>query len=115
MMQFHFEILWVSSQPIFQWKYIIYFYIRDAFLATFCTSFWKKVHNSKEIVNMQGLFVLTVGYVDMNTFPLISNTILLKKYILFIVCLYCLSVHFHSCCFYIQYHGGIREINSMLV
>ena len=61
-MQFHFEILWASSQPIFQWKYVIYFYIRDAFLATFCTSFWKKVHNSKEIVNMQGLFVCFDGW-----------------------------------------------------
>ena len=38
------------------------------FLTTFWTSFWKKVHNSKEIVNMQGLFVLTVGYVDMTTY-----------------------------------------------
>ena len=25
------------------------------------------------------------------------------------------SVHFHSCCFYIQYHRGIREITSMPV
>ena len=35
---------------------------------TFCTSFWKRVHNSKKIA--QGLFVLTVGYVDMTTYPL---------------------------------------------
>ena len=28
------------------------------------------MHNSKEIVNIQGLFVLTVGYVDMTTYPL---------------------------------------------
>ena len=25
-------------------------------------------------------------------------------------CLYYFSLHFHSCCFYIQYHGGIKEI-----
>ena len=29
-------------------------------------------------------------------------------------CVY-LSVHFHSCCFYIQYHRGIRAITSMPV
>ena len=29
-----------------------------------CSSFWKRVHNSKEIVNLQGLLVLTVGYVE---------------------------------------------------
>ena len=39
-------------------------------LTTFSTSFWKRVHNSKEIVNIQGLFVATVGYVDMTTYPL---------------------------------------------
>ena len=39
-------------------------------LTTFCTIFWKRVHNSKEIVNIQGLFVLTVGYVDMTAPPL---------------------------------------------
>ena len=33
-------------------------------LTTFCTSF-----NSKEIVNIQGLFVLTVDYIDMTTYP----------------------------------------------
>ena len=30
-------------------------------------------------------------------------------------CLYYLLAHFHSCCFYIQYHGGMREINPMPV
>ena len=53
---FDFEILWMSSQLIVQWNYIIYFYISGSFLTTFCTSFWKKVHNSKEIVNLQGSF-----------------------------------------------------------
>ena len=79
------------------------------FLTTFCTSFWKRAHSSKEVVNIQGLFVLTVGYVDMTTYP---PTILLKEYVLFIGCLYYLSVHCHSCCLYIQHHGGIREITS---
>ena len=36
-------------------------------------------------------------------------------YILFTDCLYYLPVHCHSCCFYIQLHGGIREITSMPV
>ena len=58
-----------SQLPV-QWNYIIYFHIRAFFLTTFCTNFWKRVHNSKEIVNLQGLFVLTVGYVDMKTYPL---------------------------------------------
>ena len=38
------------------------------FLATFFTDFWKRVHNSKEIVNLQGLFALTVSYVDIETY-----------------------------------------------
>ena len=42
-------------------------------------------------------------------------TILLKEYILFIGFLYCLLAHFHSCCFDIQYHGSVKEINSMPV
>ena len=79
------------------------------FLINFSISFWKRVHNLKEIVNIQGLFVLTVGYVDMTTYP---PTVLLKEYVLFIGCLYYLSVHCHSCCLYIQHHGGIREITS---
>ena len=45
---FDFEILWMSSQLIVQWNYIIFFYIWGSFLTTFCTSFWKKVHNSKK-------------------------------------------------------------------
>ena len=40
------------------------------FLITFCTSFWKVVHNSKEIVNLQVLFVWTVGYVNIKSYPL---------------------------------------------
>ena len=63
------------------------------------------------------MFVLTVGYVDIKT--ICTNKIFLyywkNIYILFIDCLYYLSVHFHSCCFYNQYHGCIREITSMPV
>ena len=45
-------------------------YSRFFFLTAFCTSFLKRVHNSTEIVNLQGLFVLTVCYVDIKTYPL---------------------------------------------
>ena len=71
------------------------------------------MHNLKEIVNLQGLFVLTIGYVDMTTYPLTKYYFTVKEYLLFVGCLYYLSAHFHSYCFYIQYHGGIREITSM--
>ena len=37
----------------------------------------------------------------------------MKEYVLFIGCLHYLSVHCHSCYFYIQHHGGIRVIASM--
>ena len=60
----------MSSQLIVQWNYVIYFHIRGSFLTTFCTSSWERVHNSKEIVNIQGLFVATVGYVDVTTYSL---------------------------------------------
>ena len=39
----------------------------------------------------------------------------MKEYTLFIGCLYYLPVHCHSCCFYIQNHGDIREMTSMPV
>ena len=83
---------------------MIYFHIQGSFSTTFCTSFWKRVHNLKKIVNLQGLLVLTVGYVDVKTYPLTKYY--LKDYISFIGCLHYLIVHFRSCCFYIQYHGG---------
>ena len=44
----------VQSQLIVQWSYIIYFHIRGVFLTTFGTSVCKRVHNSREIVNLQG-------------------------------------------------------------
>ena len=68
--QFDFEIRWISNQTIVQQNYIIYFHIQGSFLTTFCTSFWKRAHNSKEIVNIQGLFVLIIGYVVMKTYTL---------------------------------------------
>ena len=40
------------------------------FLTTFCASFWKIMHNLKEIINPKVSFVLTVGYVDNKTYPL---------------------------------------------
>ena len=60
----------MSSQPLVQWNYVIYFHIRCSSLTILCTSFRGKKHNSKEIVNMQGLFVLTADSVDMTTYPL---------------------------------------------
>ena len=81
-------------------------------LTPISTAFWKIAHNLKEIVNVQVLFVLTVGYINMTKE---SIAILLKEHILFTGCLYYLSVHCHSLCFYIQYHGGVTEITSMPV
>ena len=57
------------------------------FLTTLCIPFHKRVHYSKEIVNIQGLFVFTDGYVERTTYPLkkcyyFSTTI----NILFIAC-----------------------------
>ena len=49
-----FEILWMPSQPIIQRNYIIYeytFIFEVLFVITFCTSFQKRVHNLKEIVD----------------------------------------------------------------
>ena len=56
------------STQLIQWNYIVYFHIGGSFLTTFCTSFMKRLHNSKEIVNLLGLLVLTVGYVDIKTY-----------------------------------------------
>ena len=45
----------------------------------FCTSFWKRVHNSKKIVNLQGLFLLTVSYGDIKTYIRKESITLLLK------------------------------------
>ena len=105
----------MSNQLIVQWNYITHFHIRGSFLTTFCRSFWKRAHNSKEIVNIQGLFVLTVGYVDVTTYPLTKYYYIIERVYFFIRYLYYLSVRCQSCCFYIQYYGGIRDITSMPV
>ena len=55
------------SHAIVQWNCNIISYSRY-FLTTFCTSFTKRVHNSKETVTVQGLLVLTVGYLFISTF-----------------------------------------------
>ena len=59
----------MSSQPIVQWNYVMYFHIRGSFFKNFLHHLLKRVDNLKEIVNMQSLFVLTVVYVDMTTYP----------------------------------------------
>ena len=59
--------------------HMIYFHIQGSFLTTFCTSFWKRVHNPKEIVNPQGLFVLAVGYVDVKTYPLTKYSYIIER------------------------------------
>ena len=93
----------------------MYFHIRGYFFSNFLHQLLEKSAYLKKNVNLQGLFVLTVGYVDIKTYiHEQSITILLKEYILFMFCLYYSSVHFHSFCFYIQYPGGIREITSMV-
>ena len=48
-------------------------------LTTFCISFWKRVYNLKKIVNIQSLFVLTVGYVDMTTHPLTKYFYIIER------------------------------------
>ena len=52
---------------------------RFFFLTIFCTGFRKTVHNSKEIVNMRGLFVLTVGYVYMTTLPVANYCYIIER------------------------------------
>ena len=60
----------MSSQSIVRWNYVIYVHIRDSFFNNFLHQFWKRKHNSKEIVNIQGLFVLTItiGYLFISIF-----------------------------------------------
>ena len=37
------------------------------------------MHDSKEIVNMKGLFALTVGYVDITTYPLTKYYYIIER------------------------------------
>ena len=50
-----------------------------SFLTVFCTSFWKREHNSQGTVNLQSLFVLTVGHVDLTTYPLTKYYYVIKR------------------------------------
>ena len=67
------------SQSIVQWNYIIYFHIRGSFFNNFLHHFWKRVNNSKGIVNLQGLLMLIVVYVDMTTYPLTKYYYIIER------------------------------------
>ena len=73
----------MASQPIIQWNYIIYCHIIGS------------VFN-----NIQGLFILTIGYVNMTTYPLTKNYYIIERVYFIIGCLYYLSVHCHSSWFF---------------
>ena len=64
---------------IVQQNYTTYFHIGDSFLRTSCTSVWKRARNSKENINIQGLFVLTVDYADMTTCPLTKYYYIIER------------------------------------
>ena len=92
------NIVWFWN-PIVLWNYIIYFHIRGYFLITFCTSFWKRVHNSKEIVNLQGFVCFDRWLRRYDHIPLRKYYYVIKR-VYFIYKLFpFLSVHFHSCSF----------------
>ena len=57
-----------STGNLVEYINIIYFHIRGFFLTAFWTSFRKQVDNSKEVVNLQSLLGLAVGYVDIKTY-----------------------------------------------
>ena len=75
----------MSSQSIVLWNYIIYFHIRGCFSKNFLHWFWKKVHNSKEIVNIQCLFVWTVGNIDMTTSLITKHYYIIGKVYFYII------------------------------
>ena len=90
------------SQSIVQWNYIIYFHIRGSFFNNFLHHFWKRVNNSKGIVNLQGLLMLIVVYVDMTTYPLTKHYYIIERvyfiyqlFILFISIFSYLYLYFH--------------------
>ena len=102
----------MSSQPIVQWNYIIYFHIRGSFLNKFLHQFLEK---SAQCEKKKKCKFTRFACFDRWLRRYDHITLLLKEYILFIGCLNYLSVHFHSCCFFIQYHGGIRELTFIPV
>ena len=75
------------------------------FLRTFCTSLWKRVNNSKEIVNIQDLLVLTFDYVDVATYQLKTYYYIIERIYFNDTLFIFLSAHCHSCCFYKQSQG----------
>ena len=73
------------------------------------------MHKEKEIVNLQGLLVLIVGYVDMIIYPLTKYYYIIER-VYFIYRLFILFIStFSFLLFFIQYHGDIREIISISV
>ena len=64
--------------------YNILSYLRF-FFNNFLHQFLERVHNSKEIRNLQGLFVLTVGYIDLKTYPLTKHNYIRFFYIAFVL------------------------------
>ena len=62
----------------------MFFYLRLFFYHVSAQVFWKRVHNSIEIVNIKGLFLWTVGYVDMATYPLTKYYYIIERaYLIF--------------------------------
>ena len=81
----------MSSEPIVQWNYIIYFHIRGSFLNNFQHQFLAKNSFIEKAVNLKSLFLLTVGYVDMTTYPLtkyyynIERVYLIYRFFIFFI------------------------------
>ena len=103
----------MSSQPIVQWIYVIYFHPWGSFFSNLLHQCLEKGPSRKKERNCKSTrFVYVHRWLrDMTTHPLTKYYIIERLY--FLYRLYYLSVFFYSCCYYIQYHGGIREINSM--
>ena len=58
------------GQPIVRQSYIIYLHPRGFFFNNFLHYlFRKRVYNSKEIVDLEDFFILSVSCVDMTTYP----------------------------------------------
>ena len=75
------------------------------------------MHNSKEIVNLRGLLVLTVGYVGMKTYPLARYYCVIRRsYFIYklLIFLFISTFSFYLFSYAVSY-GGIREITSMSV
>ena len=96
----------MSSQSIVQWNYTIYFqyfHVRGSFFNNFLHQLLENsAFLSKEIINIQGLFVLTVGYLDMTTYLPIKYYYIIESvyfiyrlFVLFISrCIYHIHIHY---------------------